>query len=421
MMNHLKPFVLSFFLLLGMLDGFAQNYQLLAEDAAWCWYSDPRAIYHAGKNKKVFFGYINGKGDVMIGERDQRSAKVSNYTLHEKLQVDDHNVPSILNLPDGKLMVFYTEHNGRFFIRKSKYPEDISAWEDERVIPFGGTKITYSHPIMLKSENNRIFMFWRGSDWRPTLSYSDDLGETWSKSISLIDNKNIKNRPYLKVCSDGKSRIDFAFTDGHPATEPTNSLYHMYYQEGNFYQSDGKFIKTINQLPVEKKEATLVYDAAISKARSWISDIALDRNHRPIMVYTRYPTENDHRYHYAKWDGKQWHDEELTNAGPSMCVVPEGVKNTEPFYAGGIALDHQNPSNVYFSKKYGEFFEMEHWITKNNKWRSERLTKNSAENNYRPVVVSGAPKGKSIVLWMTGQYQHYTKFDTDLRINILHR
>ncbi|MDQ7949557.1 MAG: BNR-4 repeat-containing protein [Pedobacter sp.] len=414
-----KYSALFIFLFLCTSGAIAQDYSLVAKDASWCWYSDPRAIYHAGKVQQVYFAYVNSKGDVMISARNQKTKTVSNFVLHEKLQIDDHNVPSILFLPDGKLLTFYTEHNGRFFMRKSKYAEDISAWEAERVIPFGGKKITYSHPVMLKGENNRIFMFWRGSDWRPTLSFSDDLGETWSKSIPLIENKNTNNRPYLKVCSDNKNRIDFAFTDGHPTSEPTNSLYHIYYQNGSFYQTDGKLIKTLSQLPIAPKEVNKVYDATASKIRAWISDIALDQNNRPIMVYTRYPLENDHRYHYAKWNGKQWQDEELTKGGPSMCVVPEGVKNTEPFYSGGISLDHNDPSNVYLAKKDGPFFELEHWKKKGKKWGSEQLTSNSKENNYRPVVAGKYPGKKPIVLWMTGHYQHYTKFDTDLRINVL--
>jgi IS1 family transposase len=418
-MKGLQRYALLILMLSCFNSAFAQTDILIAKDASWCWYSDPRAVYHSGKTEKIYFAYVNSKGDVMIGARNQKTKAISHFTLHEKLQIDDHNVPSILFLPDGKILTFYTEHNGRFFMRKSKNAEDISAWEEERIIPFGGKKITYSHPIMLKGENNRIFMFWRGSDWRPTLSYSDDLGETWSKSIPLIENKNSNNRPYLKVCSDNQYRIDFAFTDGHPGNEPTNSLYHIYYERGNFYQTNGKLIKSINQLPISPNETNKVYDATVTNIRAWISDIALDKNNKPVMVYTRYPQETDHRYHYVKWDGKQWQDEELTNAGPSMCVVPAGVKNTEPFYSGGISLDHQDPSNVYLAKKYEEFFELEHWKKKDEKWTSARLTSNSKENNYRPYVVSGNPGKKPIVLWMTGHYQHYTKFNTDLRMNIL--
>src|SRR5690606_12024690 len=98
---------------------------------------------------------------------------------------------SILFLPDGKILAFYTHHNGSFFMRKSKNPEDITAWEDAQVLTFGlkDHRICYSHPAMLAGEGNRIYMFFRGmpngrksfKDWGQYFSYSDDLGKSWSQ------------------------------------------------------------------------------------------------------------------------------------------------------------------------------------------------------------------------------------------------
>lgn len=409
-------------LLLGQaLKGFAQKkasaYEIVAEDAAWCWFSDPRAVYYKGKKEQIYYAYINSKGDVVISSRESKTKKTSHYTLHSALQVDDHNVPSILFLPDGRLLTFYTEHNGRFFMRKSKNPEDITAWEEERVIPFGGNKITYSHPVMLSEEKNRIYMFWRGSDWRPSVSYSDDLGNTWSKTQALIASKGAKNRPYLKVCSDNKNRIDFAFTDGHPAAEPTNSVYHMYYEKGSFFQTNGESISSVDQLPVEHSKVNKVYDARPSGVKAWISDVSLASGNKPVMVYTRYPKDTDHRYHYAYWDGSKWQDEEMCKAGGWMPVVNPGEKVREPNYSGGISLDHHRPSNVYLSRQVSDVFEIEHWQRRGKQWTTKKLTDQSAISNTRPYVVTGFSGRKPIVLWMTGLYNHYTKFDTDLRIN----
>lgn len=395
----------------------ASDYKIVANDAAWCWFSDPRAVYHKGEQESIYYGYINSKGDVMISKRNQNNGGVQNYTLHKQLQVDDHNVPSILFLPDGRLMAFYTEHNGRFFIRKSKNPEDITSWEPERVIPFGGKRITYSHPVMLKEENNRIYMFWRGSDWRPSFSFSDDLGETWSPAQALIASQGANNRPYLKVASDNKGRIDFAFTDGHPAVEPMNSVYHMYYEKGNFYQTNGDRLASLEQAPLEHSKVKKVYDGTQTGIRAWISDITLDRNKRPILVYTRYPSDTDHRYHYAAWDGKKWNDEEMTAAGPAMTIVPAGEKNRETFYSGGISLDHQSPVNVYLSRQINGIFELEHWRKNAKGWKITPLTGKSAIHNMRPYVVAENGRNKPVLLWMTGNYHHYTNFKTDLRIN----
>ncbi len=394
------------------------NYELVARDAAWCWFSDPRAVYHKGLNERIYYGYINSKGDVVISSRDVKTKNIQSFVLHKELQVDDHNVPSILFLPDGKLLVFYTEHNGRFFMRKSKSREDITSWETERVIPFGGKGITYSHPVMLKEENNRLYMFWRGSDWRPTYSISEDLGETWSTAKALVASKGLKNRPYLKVVSDNKSRIDFAFTDGHPSIEPTNSVYHMYYKRGVFYQTNGDSIASVDQLPLEHSSVRKIYDGKVNNIRAWVSDIALDKKNNPVVVYSRYPQDNDHRYHYARWDGKSWLDEEIVKAGGWMPVDIPGVTQRELHYSGGISLDHKLPSNVYLSRPVNGIFEVEHWQQKGKLWKSSALTSQSALSNVRPYVVAGSPGKNPIVLWMSGIYTHWTKFDTDLYMNI---
>lgn len=395
----------------------SSDYEIIARDAAWCWFSDPRAVYHKGGKEQIYFAYINSKGDVLISSRACKTKQIQTFVLHSALQIDDHNVPSILFLPDGRLLTFYTEHNGRFFMRKSKNPEDITAWEEERVIPFGGTKITYSHPVMLKNENNRIYMFWRGSDWRPSMSYSNDLGETWSATQALIESKGAKNRPYLKVCSDNKDRIDFAFTDGHPAAEPSNSVYHMYYQKGSFYQSDGQQITKAIDLPVEHSKVRKVYNGVPLKIKAWISDIAPGKNGKPVLVYVSYPTDTDHRYHYASWDGSRWLDEEICKGGGWMPVVKPGEKVREPNYSGGISLDHHNPSNVYLAREVDKVFEIEHWKKQGESWSARPLTKQSDISSMRPYVVANFSGKKPMVLWMTGVYYHYTQFDTDLRIN----
>jgi hypothetical protein len=391
-------------------------YQVVAKDASWCWFSDPRAVAYKGKSDRLYFSSINSKGDVVISAKNVKSAETETYILHQKLQIDDHNVPALLFLPDGKLLAFYTEHNGRFFMRKSKNSEDIKDWEEEQVINFGGKKITYAHPVMLKSENNRIYMFFRGSDWRPSISYSDDLGSSWSRAQGLIESKGVKNRPYLKVSSNNTSRIDFTFTDGHPGVEPKNSVYHMYYEKGFFHQTNGTKIKKINELPVWHGDVNKVYDAAKTGVKAWIADIALDKKDNPVIVYTQFQDDKDHRYHYTQWDGKKWQDEELCKAGGSVCVVPEGLENTEPNYSGGISLDHNDPSNVYLCKPVNNIFELSHWQKINTKWMVTEITSGSKENNMRPYVVLQKHKKNPIVLWMTGTYRHYTKFNTDFRI-----
>ena len=108
--------------------------ELLIQDGAWCWFSDPRAVYHRGAKEQIYFGYINSSGDVCIGSKDLESEQLNLFVLHDTLEIDDHNVPSILVLPNGKLLAFYNEHNGNVYLRQSTNSEDISSWEGSRIV-----------------------------------------------------------------------------------------------------------------------------------------------------------------------------------------------------------------------------------------------------------------------------------------------
>ena len=393
--------------------------ETLSKDGVWCWFSDPRAIYYSGKNEKIYFGYVNGQGDVCIGSKDLYSGKLTSFILQDTLEIDDHNVPSILVLPDGKLLSFYNEHNGSVFMRKSKYAEDISSWEEVQVVsPKTETyRYTYTNPIRLSAENGRIYLIGRKvgptrsfEHWWQYLKYSDDEGQSWSKEIILLDNQGRKNPPYLKVSSDHKSRIDFAFTDGHPKIGSDVSLYHMYYSRDTFFQTNGLPIRHRDHLPIRILSVDKVYDASRSQVRSWIWDIAFQSD-GPVITYVRYPTESDHIYHYTYWTGSEWIDQAIVNSGSWMPSLQQGDRVREAHYSGGIVLDHQDPSSIYLSRSIYGKYEIEHrQLEANGQWNSTFITEGSAENNVRPFVVDGVPRGQVALLWLRGTYRHYTDY-----------
>jgi hypothetical protein len=428
---------LAFFILLGCFSSLniysqqsSESYKVIAKDAAWCWFSDPRAIYHKGIHEKIYYASINSKGDVMINSRDENSKVIESFNLHEKLQIDDHNVPTILILPDGKILTFYTEHNGKFFMRKSKNAEYITSWEEERILSFGlkDELITYSHPVMLSGENNRIYMFFRNRSkkipndpaplyWTQNYAYSDDLGASWSDAKIYLDSQREYTKVnYLKIVSDNQSKIHFLFTDGHPKIS-FSSVYHMYYEKGKFHQTGGEILADLDQIPLNISNINKLYDVEQGKTRSWIWDIALNKKGNPVVAYTRYPTVLDHIYHYAKWNGKKWIDYELINSGKYITEPEKNGKVAEEHYSGGVVLDHHRPNNVYLSRQLNGRFEIEHWALKGKKWKSTAITSNSSADNIRPYVLDGYTGKKPYVMWMNGRYQHYIRYNTDLLIN----
>lgn len=412
----------------------AENYPSFTFDGAWCWFSDPRAVYYEGERQRTYAGWIDSYGDVHIAAYDHQSGQIESKVIADNLQIDDHDNPSILFDEEGHLLVFFNYHGGPrpLMMRKTSNPEDISAWDDVKMLDLNDMRTysdfnntyTYTNPVKLSEENGRIYLFWRGVDNKPNYATSDDNGETWSDGKIFILPERIYNmrRPYVKVYSNGKNKIHFAFTDGHPRNEPTNSIYYMYYQDGAFYKANGEKIKDLAQAPVDPARADKVYDASENKHKGWIWDVAEDENGNPVLAYAKFPDDENHIYSYARWDGKQWRNYDLINSGKWFPETQPGNDEREPNYSGGLSIDHEDVNTLYLSVNRDSIFEIERWHTPNQgkKWNVERITNGSVKNNVRPFAVRNAGEGNPLqVLWMTNTYyEHYTIYDASIQIGI---
>ena len=126
--------------------------RVFTDDGAWCWFQDPRAVYHEGVHRRTYTGWMTKDGRLQVGTYDHDTGSIESLTLKEEWDIDDHNTPSFLVLPGGRLTAFYARHNKvGLFARTTSRPEDISAWDSE-VIVSNEDRITYSHPVRLSAE-----------------------------------------------------------------------------------------------------------------------------------------------------------------------------------------------------------------------------------------------------------------------------
>src|SRR5688500_591507 len=42
----------------------------LSPTGAWCWFGDPRAVYHVGAHRRTYVGWVNGGGDIQVASYD---------------------------------------------------------------------------------------------------------------------------------------------------------------------------------------------------------------------------------------------------------------------------------------------------------------------------------------------------------------
>ncbi|HVE74077.1 MAG TPA: BNR-4 repeat-containing protein [Mycobacteriales bacterium] len=381
---------------------------LVAQDGAWCWFSEPRAISAGGT---TYLGWISSRGDITVGAVGA-DGRTRTTVLMAGFEVNDHDHPSLLLRPDGRLQAFWSGHNGgELYTRIAVRPHDISQWGRLRTVPLrlaGDRVSTYANPVYLKGER-RLWVFGRSGYTGPAFTTSGDVGETWAKARRLVHVHD--ERPYVKYASNGVNTIGFGFTNGHPA-ESHSSIYYAAYRAGEIRRADGRRIARLDQLPISPAQADVVY-AAPKGRDAWIHDVAHDKQGRPRVVFATRPAAGgkDHDYWYAAWDGRRWLARRITAAGGSIADSPR-----ESRYTAGISLDHSDPSTVVLARPGATALEIERWHTSDlgKSWTTERVTVASHQDNMRPVVPRG---GSGQVVWMTGQYGFFTSFRTSVAGN----
>lgn len=421
----------------------AQSAVTLHHDGGWCWFEDERALI-AGD--RLIVGTVadgwnpdgspnpQRRGNIEVTVVDLETLKpISTAVLHSSLQGDDHTSPALILFPAGQLLAMYAKHGreNKIYYRIATAPYDASSWLDEKVfIPSESSRITYSNLHWLSEENDgqgRIYDFFRGlnNSFKPSVIHSDDLARTWKVDGVLIQERRDRRvRPYVKYANDGRRRIHFAFTDGHPR-DINNSIYHAYMENGKLYTTNGRFIRELSDGPIKPSEATKVFQGGANNV-AWISDLHLDENGYPALVYSVQKDSagpppgrggEDHRYRYARWTGNEWRDQEIAYAGSRLYAG-------EDDYTGNICLNPGRLNEAFISTNVdpdsGKPLSSGHYEIfrgvaddAGSHWKWSPVTRDSIEDNLRPIVP--IPSGdKNVLLWLRGTYKSYQNFDLDV-------
>lgn len=371
-----------------------------APSGGWTWFQEPRAVQYNGV---VYFGYVNGSGDIAIRTINATTLAVSAETvLHAALEADDHDNPTILiRDSDKRIIVFYTRHGGaQMYKRVSTNPEDISAFDAEVDLDasLGGAAYTYPSPVQLLSEaNDPIWLFYRDpvDDNTTAMRYSKstDGGATWAAQTLLYSDSG--RSAYWKVTSDGLGRIDFAVSDGHPFYDATVKIGHFYYEGGTFYQTDGSAF--VGAPPYDFTDVSEIYAGS---PKGWVWDVAVDSvTGYPRVTYSTWPSKDDARLHWARWTGTAWESHEVATGGS------KDFAQNQSYYTGGIVLDHEDTNVVYCSREIDGQYEMWRYTTADNgsTWTGEQLTFRSGGINIRPVSIRN--HGANLAaLWLYAPY-----------------
>ena len=397
----------------------AQGHEVTAE-GAWCWFADPRALHYENKKgtiNRTYIGYIDVHGNIKAMQYDFKKKRQDEVLIRSYFQPDDHNNPTFLVLPDERIMIFYSRHTDEpcFYYRISRTPGDITTLGDEKVIKTKDNT-TYPSPFILSDDPEHIYLCWRGIGWHPTvarLSLPDQDDQVNWGPYQIV--KSTGARPYAKYMSNGKDKIYFAYTTGHPDNEEPNFLYFNYIDirslqlkdvRGNILSAiaDGTFKVNKTTDYVRRYPSTLVDH---SSARDWVWQVASDENNHPVIAMVRISSDkNSHDYYYAKWNGHEWKMTFLANAGGHFHQTP----NLEKCYSAGMAIDPSNTNHVYCSLpvegKQGKVYEIIKFVLNEDGEiaSTEAVTKDSQYNNVRPYIIPGSEDSPLRLTWMFGNY-----------------
>jgi PKD repeat protein len=393
--------------------GVAQAQQAPLGGGAWSWFGDPRAVHHNGK---TFVGWVDLEGDIKVMSYDHTTGERVTALLQARLNQDDHANPSIHVLEDGRLMVFYSRHVGpAMHYRISTQPGDVRSWEPPQTVATnipGNRGYTYPNPVHLTDEN-RTYLFWRGGNYNPTYSTQEAGSSVWSAARNLIVMPN--ERPYVKYASSGGDTIHVAYTNTHPAEFPEGNhdvnIYYARVRGGRIQRANGTDLGPLG-VPIHPYDGDTVSNPA---EPTWVHDVAADSMGRPVIVFASFPSDEDHRYHYARWDGSNWDVAEITPAGGSFR---EERRNPD-YYSGGLTLDHEDPSRVYLSRQVGASWRIDTWNAETGTF--DTVSPPEPQPNVRPVSPrgwTGVFAGTLGVIWMLGPYPNYEEYGTSITARV---
>ena len=421
-------------MMLSTCDVASSEVRIINDDAGWCWFQDERAIF---VDNKLIAGSVAAgsrdelrKGNIEISSIDLGTGQTTRFVLHKNLELDDHNAPALLTLPDGRILAVYSKHNSDKVIhyRTTVNPGDISEWTPEKTYEFSilDHDVTYANLFQLQGENGRIYNFYRGDDFDPNVLISDDNGATWKHKGRLIGGPG---RPYVRYASNNNDTIHFVCTEQHPR-DFDNSLYHGYVRNGRIYDSFGEEAGSIGRAPAEHGKLTKIFPGDKDNV-AWPSDFEYGADGRLYVVYSVQKDGAgmpkglggmDHRYGYAWFDGKQWRHYEVAYAGTKLY-------GGEDDYTGLITLHPEHPDTIYFStnaeprtgkplisatdsKRHYEIFK---GVTADGgqSWEFTQITKNSTQDQIRPNVPENGPNGSALV-WLRGRLRTYSDYDLEM-------
>lgn len=411
--------------------GLPDDFFVINDNGAWCWFQDERALIHGDTLVVGSVAAAEGpggalrSGDVEVTVVDLVTKARTAVVLHAGLEADDHNTPALLRRRDGRWLAIYTKHKRDDLTRwRISEVDDPTTWGPERIFDWseltGGAGVTYSN---VHRTAGRLYCVQRAINDDPSALVSDDEGTTWSYAGKLFTREKVGYvNGYVRYASGG-GRIDVLTTDHHPR-DYDNSIYHGYLSGGALHDSSGAVVDeralegdAPNQDRLTTVLATGTVVGASPMTHLWTVDLRRSPGgvvagvisgrsgpQDPAMRYDRDRPLDELRLAYARKEpGSPWRVYPLAEAGLGLLAH-------EQDYSGLAAVDPYDLDSVYVSTpidpRTGEALAHHEIFAGRTddggaSWTWTPVTYDSPVDNFRPIVVPGDER-RRVLLWMRG-------------------
>ncbi len=236
-----------------------------------------------------------------------------------------------------------------------------------------GTK-TYASLIELTGEA-AIYLWWRryntAGQTRQGYVKSVDNGTTWGEYVNVWGSSatGLSNFNYRRLATNGVDRMDLYVTDTDRSLANPSSLYHIYYDGGNWKQSDGTDTGKI--VGLFTSDATLIKNTTDGPVAPL--SCGYDGTGKPVTLLLTFDTTEATIYQ-ARFDGAAWDIVEIDATGGLLGGGPFGIC---------AALDRDDVDTVWFPKVVSGKFEMFRFDSPDSgaTWPDTQITSGSAFDN----------------------------------------
>ncbi len=342
----------------------------MVDNGAWCWFSDPRVLYSQSKDR-TYVGWVSPTGDIIAKQIDHATGATKTVTVHANLQQDDHCNPGFLEMPDGRVYIFYAHHQASDVVyRWTGTNGDIGTLGGpvglgvSGIIPGGGT-FSYANPVHVP-DGNRVMVFFRHNTsrnrWCVAVNENALATNSWA-GYPLFDTGAVDSGPYFKAMANGSDAVDLLLTTDHPANAVSDVRYMRFKQEASGAKWQNALSQNVASVPFGVAQTTLVQTGS-TVGNTWIWQVSRDAGGNPIALMSAYPgnSTTEHKYRFARWNGTAFVTSEICSAGGPLVTSDPPSR----YYSGGICFDGNDWTKVYLSRQDANGWHLEQWSTADN-------------------------------------------------------